>query len=429
MNISLITSAFQQDQIANHKIIVKDKGRYALVDKSYFQLKKLNLATILQSLYHLVRQENVQEKDLIHAQKISSYFVQKYETTDKSIFIRIKNALNKVFNWVTCNGFKTNLEIAQSLNQFLISKTVQKPKVLSEAQKIYNQMADIRNPTTEDYRNLQNYLTNGNRPEIEVLKDYKDKLRYFKIIGDKPGETPTTGIEHVNCDESYKECCLITYASFNNCYPKGVKRLVDQTKASDFKGHILWRIGGWPNVEDGSLNLAHVPYAFKACLFKEAYRLGYKKVLFLDASILPTVSLNDLFKRIQEKGHFIVGNHHNVGPYMNERAAHAFNLTLEETHRISSISASSFGLDLSTEKGKKLMDAFYAAAQHETAHYSARNEQNAMSLILHKHGIKESEYIPIRQLAHNDKEVPGSLLLIDRGYSYAGISLFTVFKN
>ena len=106
----------------------------------------------------------------------------------------------------------------------------------------------------------------------------------------------------VNCTIEDKENCIVLYASCNYLYPESLLKLVDRIKHSDFVGHIIYRIGGWPNVEQGDLRLAHIPYAFKVSAFREAYRLGYKRAFWLDAPMHARISFDTLFKSLKEKG-------------------------------------------------------------------------------------------------------------------------------
>ncbi|MDB6081732.1 MAG: hypothetical protein JWO53_1004, partial [Chlamydiia bacterium] len=165
----------------------------------------------------------------------------------------------------------------------------------------------------------------GNRDDIQRLNDYNYEhvTKTFKIIGNTPGELPKYEIIPVNSESSDRENCVIIYSSFNRYYQQGLERLVQHIKESDFKGHIIYRLGGWPDTEGGSLVLAHVPYAFKVCLFKEVQALGYKRAFWLDTSILPLVSLNTLFRMTEEKGYFVMGNTCMVGPYTNATVAQA----------------------------------------------------------------------------------------------------------
>ena len=285
----------------------------------------------------------------------------------------------------------------------------------SEEDQVYSQIQDIYHPSLDDYRLIQNYLTNGVRSNIQRLNDYLPNARNFKIIGDSPEELPQTGLVTVNCDESLKENCIITYSSFNKNYPRGMKRLVNLVAQSDFIGHVLYRLGGWPNAEGGSLVLAHVPYAFKVSFLKEAQRLGYKRAFWLDTAIVPVVSLNEIFKIIEEKGYFIMGNSHNIGPYMDPRAAKALGIPMEETFDVPSCSAGIFGVDFTNEKGLQIVDAWYKAAFDKDAFFSPRSDQNALSVILYQSGIHD--LVNINRLAHNKDQVgPHTLLKIEREY-------------
>ena len=245
---------------------------------------------------------------------------------------------------------------------------------------VYAHIKDINHPTLDDYRLIQSYLTHGERSIIKWLKDYEPNARNFKLIGNTEDELPVSGMIAVNCDENERENCLVVYSSFNKNYPKGLKRLIDFVSKSDFKGHILYQIGGWPNTEGGSLALAHVPYAFKSSFLKEAERRGYKRAFWLDTAILPIVSLNKIFDMIKEKGYFIMGNTHMIGPYMNDVAASAFGLTIADTNKIPSCSAGLTGIDFTNPKGKDILDAWYQAAHNKVAFFSPRSDQNASLL-------------------------------------------------
>lgn len=280
---------------------------------------------------------------------------------------------------------------------------------------VYSEIKDICHPTLDDYRRVQHYLTYGERSIIQRLDDYVSNARNFKIIGDTSDELPQSGSIAVNCDDSDRENCFIIYSSFNKNYPRGLKRLVEFLTKSDFKGHILYRLGGWPNVEEGDLALAHVPYAFKVCSFREAKRLGYKRAYWLDTAILPLVSLNTIFDMIKEKGYFVMANSHVIGPYMDVNAAAAFGVSMEQTHHIQSCCGGIFGVDFTNKKGAEIVDRWYKAAQNKVAFYSPRSDQNALSVILYQMGI--SDFVSLDRLAHNRNVInKDSLLLIEREF-------------
>ncbi len=297
----------------------------------------------------------------------------------------------------TCNAF-TNVGFTDNIYQ--------DPQIYQEI--------TLKNPSQDDLFRVQAYLSYAERSNIKYLKDYEPNARNIKIIGPSPNEKPVYGEIAVNCEESDRENCLIVYASFNKNYPRGAMRLVNFVKNSDFKGHILYRLGGWPDIEGGSLRLAHVPYAFKVSFFREARSKGYKRALWLDTSILPVVSLNTIFDMIAADGFFSMGNSHNIGPYMSKPAIDAFGITLEEAHEIPSCSAGITGIDFTSSVGNKIVDQWYQAAQNKVAFFSPRSDQNALSIILYKLGLKSQ---PVTRLAHNRDQInKNTLLLIEREY-------------
>ena len=258
-------------------------------------------------------------------------------------------------------------------------------RVFSEKFKVYQQVTDICHPSIEELQMIQSVLLHSERPELYFLADNERVPREFKFIGDLPNEMPQHLHIAVNSDPNERENCLIIYASYNRRFPKGAKRLFSNVAESDFKGHIHCRIGGWPDIEGGSLGLAHVPYAFKVCFFKEMKRLGYKRVLYLDSSVLPIVSLNQIFKIIEERGYFVVENGHSVGDVCHfATVAWAFHLTLAELTTMCSCQAGLFGVDFTDDRACQLIDAWYEAAKDPFAFYSPRSDQTALSILLYQ---------------------------------------------
>src|SRR3990170_6482924 len=225
---------------------------------------------------------------------------------------------------------------------------------------VYKELSSLTSPTNEDLHKVQRYMTYGERSIIKYLNDYEPNARNLKIIGNLSEEQPERGDIVVNCDKDDRENCLICYSSFNKNYPRGLKRLVEFIRKSDFKGHIIYRLGGWPDISGGSLTLAHVPYAFKVSFFKEVKSLGFKRAFWLDTAILPVVSLNLLFNMIKENGYFAMGNSHNIGPYTNSFVWNAFGITSKEADNIPSCSAGIIGLDFTTKIGNTIFEKWYA---------------------------------------------------------------------
>lgn len=281
---------------------------------------------------------------------------------------------------------------------------------------VYEELSNIYAPSESDFIYLQKKLSTVHRPIIDRMKDTAFIGKNFRLIDIKgKNKQPKFGHFYINSKEDERENCIVLYASFNRNYPKGVKRLVNIIQQSDFCGHLYYRIGGWPNIEEGDLTLAHVPFAFKVCFFREMKRLGYKRVLWVDSSILPWVSLNTIFNLIQERGFFVQANSHDVGLFMNREACKHFDVSLEECHNILSCSAAIVGIDFTNPKTAPIIDAWYAAAKDPDAFFSARSDQNALSIILYKLGLIDLMW-PATTLGEPNNTNKDTLFLMNREY-------------
>jgi hypothetical protein len=277
---------------------------------------------------------------------------------------------------------------------------------------IWPQPKDPYHPTIKELRAAQSFLEKGKRPLLDNLKDFKGRAK-ARLIG--KSHLPERGMVAVNCPPQERENCLLLFATFNKNYPEGLKRLLAHAAASDYRGHILYRIGGWPNCEGGDFALAAVPYAFKAAFFQEARRLGFRRVLWLDSSILPLKSLNESFTKIAEEGYLALDNPYKVAPFFNVQAAKFFHLSMEEIMQIPSCSSGILGLDFSDPKACQLLELWHRAAQDGAAYFSARPDQNALSLALYLCGMNKR--LPMALLAHGKEKIEAdSWFLLERDF-------------
>lgn len=252
-----------------------------------------------------------------------------------------------------------------------------------------------------DWVRLQEFLNRGARPELRlldtaidpggVLYDYRCRAKRFRLIGRHFWERPRVVIVPLNCSSEDRDVCVITYASYNQHFPEAVKLLQKQLEKIGYRGHFFYRIGGWPDLEGGGLTLAHVPYAFKPCLFREAARLGYRKILWLDASIRPMKSMDYVFKKLEEQGYFFYPSGTNLASYCTQQTADFFGVTAEETRNMSSVTAAIIGLNMDHPTGQQVLEMWMDAARGEAGFLSPRPEQNALSMIVYLLGLEEWE--------------------------------------
>ncbi len=267
-------------------------------------------------------------------------------------------------------------------------------------------------PMRRDYISIQKYISRKGRKELLLLRkavaeggtlhDYHSRAKRFQFVGPRFWQTPKFRTITYDCPLEDRRVCVVSYASYNKHYPEGIQLIDKALKKIGFRGHFVYRIGGWPDLEGGSLKLAHVPYAFKPCFLRELTRLGYQAVLWLDASIRPLKNIDPVFARIRDAGYFFYPSGHTIEQYCCEEAMQALGVAPLEASKIPSMAAGIFGINLSHPLGEEIAKKWYEAAVLEIPFFSARAEQNAMSMILYRMGI-DMEAIPNRQRLNIEK--------------------------
>jgi hypothetical protein len=292
----------------------------------------------------------------------------------------------------------------------------------------YKKIKDIHHPTIEDYRMIQKHLKKDKRKYLKectkscrpggMLFNYGKKSREFQLIGKTDEEMPSSGKICYQCDEDARECCIICYASFNQKYPQGIERIQKALKQIGFRGHFFYKKGGFANLEGDGLTLAHIPYAFKPCFFREVKNLGYKYVLWLDSSMAPLRSLDWIFEKIKDKGYFgyqTMG--HPLDQYANPYILRIFQVSAEEAKNIPTVETGVIGLDLSSEIGNKLLDQWEEAARIG-GFFSSRPDQNSFSLIAYKLQLRDfDDALPTRPWTRENLS-DQALLFIDHSMEY-----------
>ncbi len=253
----------------------------------------------------------------------------------------------------------------------------------------YAQIEDICHPTLEDYFLIQDFLANGERKNIDRLGSLEGKARQLVLAGNTPETFPKLELLPVNCSPEDRENCILLFVPFNGDYLEDLNTLLKFIQAVDYQGHILYRLGGWPDLEAGSLKLAHVPFAFKPCLLKEAQSYGFKRVLWLHPSTVPLMKMDKIFQEIEEKGHFIIGSDQTLASYLTPETAAFFGLGLQQAGQIPSCFPEIFGFDLTNETNRKIIDFWYRAALDQDAYFSSRPDQNILSILLNEVGISD----------------------------------------
>ncbi len=255
---------------------------------------------------------------------------------------------------------------------------------------LWNSLSDIYHPSSNDYLKFQEYLQHGRRPYLDTLfhkivqngwvsSENLDRsqtradriLQQFRFVGPK-GEMPfqkTVVMGGATLED--RSSCIIMYSSYNfdntygpDLYSAKMQRVVRDLEEEGYRGHVLFRLGGYPLEEKGGLRLAHVPYSFKILSFIEAAMMGYQEVLWIDTSIHPSNDLSSVFSTIRNNGYFLLSNESMVdSDYQDgiipDDTVHYCGLTGDDLSHIPHMAAGIVGLSFRNRSQSDFMEEWY----------------------------------------------------------------------
>jgi hypothetical protein len=218
---------------------------------------------------------------------------------------------------------------------------------------------------------------------------YFGRERTRIIKNEKNQKYPHLNVLVLNTTPEDKECCIISYASYNKTYPQLLEFLLGRLKDT-FKGHVLYRIGGWPNMENGCLAHSDCPYGFKACAFQEAYDLGYKKILWLDSLLNPLKDLTPLFDAIEKNTAMYRYDAYFSEKFINRNVLEAFNLTFDEVKSYKHMAAGIFGLNFHKPLAVEFLKAWHESeVTKKRGYFNHIPEQIPLTILLRQFNLDE----------------------------------------
>lgn len=228
---------------------------------------------------------------------------------------------------------------------------------------VYDAIVDITNPTTEEYLSVDDYIKNGTIPQIGLWVDWMKNPwpRDFTIIKGSASAI-SRKVTYVNCKKKDPlNNCIVLYASYNKEYPANVESLENIIKKSKYKGHIISRTGGMPNMEAGDLRLCHLPHGYKIAAIREAVRLGYKKVLWLDCTVTPIIDLSIIFDRIAKNKVYAYKTPYALSMLFNgQECLTIYELPVEESNASYCVHRSILGFDLTSSECLSFIENWYS---------------------------------------------------------------------
>lgn len=218
------------------------------------------------------------------------------------------------------------------------------------------------------------------------------KAESFSLLDVNHPTYPELKVEAINTSLEDRERCILFYSSWHAKAEILLAELIHSLKQTGFKGHILHRIGGWPNMEEGCLEHCHVPYGFKACAFLEALHRGYRQALWLDSSVIVLKDLDPLFSWISSHQSLYRHSYYPIEPYVNPLIEKAFQLEKPHWQHFSHIATGVIGLDLTNPTVQKMIGNWHQTVLAEDGYFSFFPDQLPFSYLMHKYGLLDGIY-------------------------------------
>ncbi len=244
-----------------------------------------------------------------------------------------------------------------------------------ELEDLWSRIPDINHPTLEDYRSVESYLQYGKRPYLidyynssrlwgfspSAIAPRIDQFRNFKLIGPNE-EMPIFEVHAINISEKTKDRCVLIFGSYNGLYPQHARSALEQLRKCNYSGHVIMRIGGFPNASAGGLKFSPFMSVWKTEFIHEALQMGFKKIIHLDSCIQPLCDLNDVFDSMETDGYLLFSSNEGMLRYHPHYSRlDCVRITPEEAWQVPWLPGYIIGFNFDHTKGAKLFNEWERA--------------------------------------------------------------------
>ena len=203
--------------------------------------------------------------------------------------------------------------------------------------------------------------------------------------------------------------CIVCYASFNGKYQELIKNLPKELEKTGFNGHLFYMIGGFPNPTGKEIQYCGVPYCFKIFALLEASKLGFSKVLWVDAAFVPLRDPTPLFDWLEKEGSFLKLHESFKKFILPKTQDYIQKITGVDVLKSQYVSAQLIGFDLNRPLSKEFIASYYQMVELGFPFFSCFPEEYVFSSII---GQKPKEWKgqPYEKLVFSEVKARGKTL-------------------
>ncbi len=271
----------------------------------------------------------------------------------------------------------------------------------------FNQLpiTDWNNPSLEDFACIETYLRERKQEVIKTSKQQHilSREKYGQIsyrIGRLQlfnNEAPKLETIYFNNNPNYRKRCIICYAGYDNTgrnYLKGISTILRALNTLNYKGHFIYRLGGWPNIQKGRLKYADVPYAFKPFLFEEVADMGYEKILWLDSACLPINNLDVFFATMNTFGCCFLYEDAIPNSTVHDWDFIRRCVNAQRNKKYLNVITQIVGINTQHKKGKKILSQWIDAACLKLSFLNPSADQLCFAFLIGKNNLENGAISP-----------------------------------
>jgi hypothetical protein len=231
------------------------------------------------------------------------------------------------------------------------------------------------------------YPPSGLRTTLNEFKRRITKGINAKIIDIEANTIPTKILHKIGNEDSQN--CFVCCTPLHNDRHEYSKQILQSLEEVGFNGYLLLLNGGFPNPTGKEMKYAGVPYSFKIFMLLEAKKIGFNKVIWIDACCYATNDPTKLFDILEEDAFIFRPFRANlfapdtainiILPNTLELLSGLFNRDIKNDTNINSIV---FGLNFSSKKVDNFISKYYEMVELGLPFFSSFPEENVFAAIL-----------------------------------------------
>lgn len=214
---------------------------------------------------------------------------------------------------------------------------------------------------------------------------------------------------------------IIISCGIGGHYSAGVERLERSLIYSGWAGDMLMLKDEYP---EGCPNINDNNYAFKPYLFQQVFNMGYKVVLWLDASFWAIKNPMFVMDYINEMGLYFFKSGYPISATATDKLLNKYNHNRESLVDVSEFATGAVGINFSNPLGKEFFERWMQDckegmfignrnhdlndSQHPLFKFS-RQDQSSASMVLNEMGIvttgEDKDWVAYKNTSHNDEKV------------------------